>query len=105
MAVAVAGAAAAVIAVLLRARRRDAARIAALEAENRALAEQIFRLKLLEQREAVLGGRHGERVALIEEENALERMLKSKFAGLRSLPAEAMRPVPLSGAEAEDAHF
>src|SRR6185503_5402042 len=45
------------------------------------------------QREAVLAGRHGERVALLDEESATERMLKPKLAALRTLLAEATRPV------------
>jgi len=45
------------------------------------------------QREAVLAGRHGERVAWLEAESATERMLKPKLGALRTLLAEATRPV------------
>ncbi|HEX4736851.1 MAG TPA: hypothetical protein VH331_04740 [Allosphingosinicella sp.] len=158
MGVAVAVAAAALVAVLLRALRRHAGRIARLEMEKRALSEQLERMKLLErresvcapldalwlcwvrclppedealhealqaaeaakrlfaaelepdldevarllatlcrhrklQREAVLAGRHAERVALLDEESAIDRTLKPKLGALRTLLAEATRPV------------
>ena len=54
------------------------------------------------QREAVLAGRHGERVALLEAESATERMLKPKLAALRTLLAEATRPVASFNAEIGD---
>lgn len=151
-------AAAAIVAIILAlAMRRSAARIAALEAENRALADDAERLALFDrreaacapldalwlcwgrcahpddamldaaaraaeaakrlfpaeiepdldevarllaglaarrawQREAVRGGRHGERVALLDEEAEMERMLKPKLDGLRTLLADATRP-------------
>jgi hypothetical protein len=158
MGLAVAVAAAALVAVLLRALRRHFARIARLEMEKSALGEQLERMKLLErresvcapldalwlcwvrclppedealyaalqaaetakrlfaaelepdldevarllatvcrqrkaQREAVLAGRHSERVALLDEESAIERLLKPKLGALRTLLAEATRPV------------
>jgi hypothetical protein len=43
-------------------------------------------------RAAVEQGRHGERVVLLEQEAELERALKPKVAGLRTLLAEASRP-------------
>jgi hypothetical protein len=54
------------------------------------------------QREAVLAGRHGERVALLEEESATERALKPKLAALRTLLAEATRPVASFSQEIRD---
>jgi hypothetical protein len=53
-----------------------------------ALAEQRAR-----QRDAVLAGRHGERIALMEEEADIERVLKPKLAALGTLLADAVRPV------------
>ena len=44
------------------------------------------------QRSAIEQGRHGERVALLEQEAELERTLKPKIAGLRALLVEASRP-------------
>ena len=48
------------------------------------------------QRDAVDHRRHDERVALIENEEALMRSLKPKIAGLRSLLVEAARPASAS---------
>jgi hypothetical protein len=44
------------------------------------------------QGDAVRGGRHGERVTLLDEEAEMVRMLKPKLDGLRSLLADATRP-------------
>lgn len=44
------------------------------------------------QRSAIEHGRHGERVALLEQQAELERALKPKIAGLRTLLVEASRP-------------
>jgi hypothetical protein len=44
------------------------------------------------QHDAVLGERHGERVALLEEEAEMERRLKAKLVSLRILLADACRP-------------
>jgi hypothetical protein len=49
------------------------------------------------EREAVLAGRHGERVALMEEEREMERLLRPKLAALRTLLADAARPVAMHG--------
>jgi hypothetical protein len=163
-------AAVAVIAALLWVLRRSARRLALLEAEKSALADQVDRLKLLErreavcapfdalrlcwarcrapeeealhaameaaqaarrlfpadlepdldevarllaalcrqralQREAVLAGRHAERVAFLEEESATERLLKPKLDGLSTLLAEATRPFAMPSPGASDAHL
>src|SRR5687768_656068 len=44
------------------------------------------------QRTAIERGRHGERVALLEQEAELEHRLKPKIAGLRALLVETSRP-------------
>jgi hypothetical protein len=44
------------------------------------------------QHDAVLAGRHDERVALSEEAAGIERLLKPKLSALRTLLADAMRP-------------
>lgn len=44
------------------------------------------------QREAIRYERHGERVSLMEEEAEMERLLKPKLSGLRTLLADASRP-------------
>ncbi len=49
------------------------------------------------QRDAVLAGRHGERVALMEEEAEMENVLKPKLAALNMLLTEAARPFGASG--------
>jgi hypothetical protein len=50
------------------------------------------------QREAVLSGRHSERIALLEEEAEMERRVKAKLSSLRGLLADACRPAtPANG--------
>jgi hypothetical protein len=51
------------------------------------------------QRDAVLAGRHRERVELIEEEAEMEHKLRPKLAGLRTLLADAARPATASGSD------
>lgn len=51
------------------------------------------------QRDAVLAGRHRERVVLIEEEAEMEHKLRPKLAGLRALLADAARPAAASGSD------
>ena len=45
------------------------------------------------QRDAIRYERHGERVSLMEEEAEMERLLKPQLSGLRTLLAEASRPL------------
>ena len=45
------------------------------------------------QRDAIRYERHGERVSLMEEEAEMERLLKPKLSGLRTLLADASRPL------------